>query len=52
MMLVNWAILVAAWSADRLVVSPSWIITSENFATSSVATPNWPAASATAAISV
>ena len=37
MMLVNWAMLVAAVSALRLVVSPSWIMTREKPATSSVA---------------
>ena len=50
MMFMNWAMLVAAWSALRFVVAPSWIIVSENFATSSRAMPSCPAASATAAI--
>ena len=42
---------VAASSADRFVVSPRSIMTRVNAATSSMPTPSWPAASATAAIS-
>ena len=51
-MFMNCAIEVAAASALRLVDSPSITIVRVKLDTLSVATPSWPAASATAAISV
>ena len=51
-MLANFARLVAASSAERLVAFPRLIITSVKPITSSVAIPSCPAASATPAISV
>ena len=51
-MLANFARDVAASSAVRLVASPMLIMVWVKLVTSPVAMPSWPAASATAAISV